>query len=215
MIYLIIGGASSGKSAFGEDLAEKLAQGIFGNRNFAESPDEEASPLEKLHKIYLATMKNEGEEAEKRIARHRRLRAGKNFETLEAPGLREMKGLSANPDLRNAVVLLETLSVLVANEMFSECGCFRDKEQTGSLAECIWETLKQLPCRHLVLMSDEIFCDGIVYDEYTESYRQVLGELHRLAAREGDGVFEVSAGIPYCLKGRNVMDETERSVSEV
>ena len=61
MMILVTGGASSGKSAY----AEQLACSLPGSR------------------YYLAAMKPFGEEGARRIARHRALRAGKGFVTVE------------------------------------------------------------------------------------------------------------------------------------
>ena len=54
MVILVTGGASSGKSAFGEDLARSL------------------KTEEKTRLIYLATMEPFGEEGRRRIQRHLR-----------------------------------------------------------------------------------------------------------------------------------------------
>ena len=60
-VTLVIGAAASGKSAY----AESLCLGHDGPR------------------VYLATMELFGEEGARRIARHRALREGKGFSTLE------------------------------------------------------------------------------------------------------------------------------------
>ena len=92
---LVIGGAASGKSRFAEEWVMRLP----GKR------------------IYLATMEALDAESEARIARHRLLRAGRGFETLECS-----LDLShcAVPDRAN--VLLEDLPNLLANEMFRPGG---------------------------------------------------------------------------------------------
>ena len=82
MFILVIGGAASGKSAFAESLACKGA-----------------SP-----RVYVATMQSVDTECEKRIARHRQMRAGKGFTTLECPSELE------NADIWGKTVLLECLS---------------------------------------------------------------------------------------------------------
>lgn len=61
MMVLVTGGASSGKSACAETLACALSESRF----------------------YLAAMKPFGEEGARRIARHKALRAGKGFVTIE------------------------------------------------------------------------------------------------------------------------------------
>ena len=95
MLTLIIGGASSGKSRFAEELVTSLPG----------------------RKVYLATMENAGVENQKRIATHRQMRKGKGFETVECPVNLASVLLPAE-----ANVLLEDLPNLVANEMFSSAG---------------------------------------------------------------------------------------------
>ena len=65
MILLVTGGSASGKSEYAENRALQMAK-------------EGQRPL-----IYLAAMMPFGKDAEKRIERHRQLRAGKGFETVE------------------------------------------------------------------------------------------------------------------------------------
>ena len=62
MFTLVIGGAASGKSEYAEELIL-------------------ASPLRP--RIYIATMEPFGAEGQARIARHRELRRGKGFQTVE------------------------------------------------------------------------------------------------------------------------------------
>ena len=59
---VVTGGSGSGKSAFAED---KIVS--FGPAK----------------RIYIATMHPYDEESHKRVARHRKMRAGKGFETVE------------------------------------------------------------------------------------------------------------------------------------
>ena len=99
-IALITGGSGSGKSAFAENLVLK-------------------QPAE--NRYYLATMQVYGSEGRERVMRHRQLRHGKGFETLEYPtDVADCIGKIHQPTA--AVVLLECMSNLVANEMFTETG---------------------------------------------------------------------------------------------
>ena len=95
MLSLVIGGASSGKSRYAEELVLRLPG----------------------HRIYLATMENTGRESLERITRHREMRRDKGFETVERP-----LAVASAPLSENANVLLEDLPNLVANEMFSPQG---------------------------------------------------------------------------------------------
>ena len=88
MMTLITGGAKCGKSK----LAEKLLDSFMGN------------------KIYMAAMLPYGEEAEAAIKRHRKLRKGKGFTTIEKYTDIEQTELP-----ENCAVLLECMANLCAN----------------------------------------------------------------------------------------------------
>ena len=169
MLILVIGGAASGKSAFAESLACKGA-----------------SP-----RVYVATMQSVDAECEKRIARHRQMRAGKGFTTLECPSELE------NADIWGKTALLECLSNLAANEMFAP-GMTPQKAKQNILNGI---DLLCRRCERVVIVSNEIFCDGIDYDASTQAYRVLLAQLNRAIAERADCVFEVVHGIPIRHKG--------------
>ena len=93
MIHLIIGTPDSGKSELAERLILEMSQG---------------RPV-----YYIATMIPYGEEGQNRVAKHRRMREGKGFITVEAPF---DAGSIILPE--DSCVLLECVSNLAANEMF-------------------------------------------------------------------------------------------------
>ena len=169
MLILVIGGAASGKSAFAESLACKGA-----------------SP-----RVYVATMQSVDAECEKRIARHRQMRAGKGFATLECSSELE------NADIWGKTALLECLSNLAANEMFAP-GMTPQRAQQKILNGI---DLLCRRCERVVVVSNEIFSDGASYDELTQAYRVLLAHLNREIARRADYVFEVIDGIPVVHKG--------------
>lgn len=101
---LVLGAAGSGKSAYAEQLCVDSARKL------------------RAGSLYLATMPSGGEDARRRIERHRKLREGKGFETLELPRL--LFGTDEDMLLRaqGEAVLLECVGTLVANELFAEEG---------------------------------------------------------------------------------------------
>lgn len=172
MLTLISGGAASGKSEYAEGSAVSAA--AAGNSL-----------------IYLATMQVWGEEDRRRVERHRTMRAGKGFLTVERP--EELAGVSVPAD---SVVLLECLSNLTANECFGSLG-FEGAE------ERILKGIDHLcaRCSHVVIVTNELFGDGITYPEETERYLKVLASLNRELARRADRVVEVVCGLPVVWKG--------------
>ena len=92
MFVLVTGGAASGKSAYAENLLLRSS----------------ASP-----KWYLATMLAQDAESRARVERHRAMRKGKGFLTMECPFALEKLVVP-----KNSALLLECLSNLLANECF-------------------------------------------------------------------------------------------------
>ena len=170
MLTSVTGGSGSGKSAFAEDKV--LA---FGE----------------AQRVYIATMHPFDEESHKRIERHRKMRAGKGYETIECyTGLKDVKLPSG------CVVLLECMSNLVANEMFEEQGAH---EQTvKDIMSGIDELVRQ--AAHVVIVTNEIFSDAVVFDKEMASYLEYLGKINQAVALRADEVVEVVYGIPVYQK---------------
>ena len=198
MIHLVTGGSGSGKSEYGEGL-------------ILDIPDGE--------RFYIATMESSGREAERRIARHRKLREGKGFFTIERP--RDLGGLILPGEGRQNV-LLECVSNLEANEMFGggACGLTESAGEAGACgpAELAGETgldrLTELARRivsdirslarqadHLVIVTNQVGEDGCCYDRETRTYIALVGRVNQELAKLADQVTEVVFGIPVIVKG--------------
>lgn len=193
MLYIIYGGSGSGKSAYGEDMAVKLSK----KRN---------SPL-----YYIATMYPYDEECEKRIKKHRSMRKDKGFETIECYG-----SLDSIVMEEPGVVLLECMSNLVANRMYGCPGyeafiaepgknekdgqALRDYHRAlaADLSEEIQRLLKR--AEDVVLISSNVFCDGLQYEKETEMYRKCLALLHHEIGKQADAVIEAVFGLPVVIK---------------
>ena len=167
MLNLVIGAAASGKSEYAEDIVMSLPR----------------------EKIYIATMEPFGAEAKERIARHRALRAGKGFSTVERP--RNLIDLTPEADWN---VLIEDLPNLAANELFSPEGGGADAVLTG--VERICKTASSV-----TIVTGDIFSDGGTYDTGTQEYMEMLADLHTKIAEKADNVVEVICGIPCAVKG--------------
>lgn len=175
-MILVIGGSGSGKSEY----AEKLIT--------------EAAEKRGLQLYYLATMQVYDQEDKRKVEKHRRMRDGKGFTTIE-----QQRDIRCILDKTvNAAVLLECISNLAANEMFKENKNAAPEEAIEKILYDISELNKK--CAALVIVSDDIFEDGIIYDEQTTAYINALGEINKGIAKEADKVFEVVAGIPVELK---------------
>ena len=175
MLTVVTGGSGSGKSEYAENTAVKLAK-------------EEGLPL-----YYIATMRPFGEEGKRRVERHRKLRAGKGFETIECYVNLENQELP-----ERGVVLLECLSNWTANRMFAP-----GAPEPAACLEALWGELERSIAQwgHLVVVSNEIFSDGVDYDQATRAYLWLLGGLNRRLAQRAQLAVEVVCGLPVVLQG--------------
>lgn len=201
MMHIVTGGSGSGKSAYAEGLV--LAAG-------------------EKRRIYIATMQPFGEEGRRRVERHRRMRREKRFETIECytglsslrisrerddrPGKNtfpESQTLPGNRSLpenqilpEKPVVLLECISNLTANEMYDEKGA------GAGTVEAVVEGVRSLKnqASTLIIVTNEVFSDGIQYDPSTMEYLERLGRINQELAAMADRVTEVVYGIPVKVK---------------
>lgn len=177
MITLVIGGSGSGKSEY----AESVLQAVCG--------------VEK--KYYIATMMAFGEEGKKRVERHRRLRQGKGFITIEQPvDIVRVAGdlVNQGQNVESSAAILECVSNLVANEMFREDGMRCQSDLDRLLGEELIALARSF--QDFVIVSNNVFEDGVVYDESTRNYQECLGRLNAYLATQADRMVEIVVGIP-------------------
>ena len=143
-------------------------------------------------RYYIATMEPFGEEGRRRVEKHRRMRADKEFETVEC-----YHTLSSARLPRRGTVLLECIGNLAANELYSPRG-------SGGHAEVaiLRGVDRLLPhCGALVIVSNEVFSGGSRYEGDTLRYLHLLDRVNRALAQRADQVCEVVCGIPVYHKG--------------
>ncbi len=174
MIHVVTGGSGSGKSAYAEDL-------ICEYRNLTGTGD----------LLYIATMFPYGAETGAKIERHRQLRAGKGFRTVECYtdiGQTAEMTVLKHPDCS---VLLECISNLTANELYMDGGA-------GELAEeSIIAGITKLGrnCRNLVIVTNEVFSAGDGGSPEMNDYLRTIGAVNCRLGRIADRVTEVVYGI--------------------
>ena len=170
MLTLVVGGAASGKSAYAERLVLRTA----------------------LPRYYLATMQVWDAECAARVEKHRRMRAEKQFETLECPLHLGTVRLPAR-----GTALLEDLGNLTANELYDPAGAGE------TAASAILDGLDRLAaqCEHLVVVSNEVFSGGANYAGDTDRYLKALAQVNNALAARADAVVRVVCGIPVYHKG--------------
>lgn len=194
MITLVTGGSGSGKSAYAESLLYSC-EGI---------------------RYYIATMQIYDAEGEKKVERHRKLRAGKGFLTIESPmnvgkiqfvcagepgqaQYRQEAERKGQCSSEKKSALLECMSNLTANEMFTKDGMKSEEEVVEKIVSEI-QTLSQ-KLDNLVIVTNSVFEDGVIYDAGTMEYLRALGRINAVLAHLADRVAEVVVGIPVELKG--------------
>ncbi len=178
MFAVVTGGSGSGKSACAEELILSL-----GERK----------------RYYIATMQARDEEGRARVRRHRAMRADKRFETIECPA--DLETAAVEP---GSAVLLECMSNLAANEFFD--GSSHTPEETAQKILAGLEKLRG-QCKDLVVVTNEVFSDGMDYDAGTRAYLECLGRINCAMARRADRVIEVVCGIPVFLQTADVRRE--------
>ena len=178
MIHLVTGGSGCGKSALAQDLTVSLSGGECC--------------------IYLATMKDENAESRARIEKHRRMRSDQAFETLELE-----RGLEAVRErVRGRCVLLECMSNLLANEMFTPEGVAKDP------AAAVMKDIEALgSARELVIVTGmaDMGCDD--RSGLTGAYLEELARINReLFAMSRDVLWVMCGEGMYLKKGGRVKD---------
>lgn len=101
----------------------------------------------------------------------------------------------------------------VANEMFSEenLSAVMDETKVKQLSHEIISgvTALQDSCDILIIVTNQIFEDGIRYDASTMAYIRLLGDINRQIAERAEQVVEVVAGIPIFIKRMEFKKEEE------
>lgn len=168
MFTLVIGGAASGKSEYAEGLV-------------LLSPHRP--------RTYIATMEPFDEEGRLRVEKHRRMRADKEFETVEC-----YTDLSSVRLPARGAVLLECIGNLAANELYSPSGAGDPLDAFFAIVEGVHSLRGQ--CGDLVVVSNEVFSGGDRYAEGTEDYLQLVAKVNRALAQHADRLCEVVCGLP-------------------
>ena len=183
MIELIIGKPDSGKSAFAEEkaLEKKMIPG--------------AGRL-----YYIATMQVIDEESEKRVIKHRKMREGKGFITIEKE-TDILNVLDEIDDPGNAIILLECISNLAGNEMHrsdhnAQCSNNGQKYDIVKIVSKVSDDIKRLSesVGNLIIVTNEFSFkdadDNIGYDEETKDYINIVSLVNERLKSFAEVVYE-------------------------
>ena len=181
MLIFISGGVRSGKSTLGEKIASKIAY---------------------ENKVYLATSKVYDEEMRARINKHQKDRQSEGFITIEKS---EDIGEIISQLRKTDTVMMDCLGTLVANEMFKDYTKKNNESDIPVFIEKIFSDIINVSksVSNMIVISNEIFSDGKIYDDATEKYIQVIGGLHIKIAAASDQAIE-------CIYGHNIVHKGEK-----
>lgn len=184
-LILLLGGARSGKSAYGEALATRLA---------GDAPV-----------LYIATATASDDEMRQRIARHQASRPP-HWLTVEEPRN------PASALLANAapVALLDCVTLLVANLLLASVEDHTIPDETdfanGAAEESVDRAIGDLlgatraRASTLILISNEVGMGIVPPYPLGRVYRDCLGRVNARLAAEADTVLLMVAGLPIELK---------------
>ncbi|MEG0894098.1 MAG: bifunctional adenosylcobinamide kinase/adenosylcobinamide-phosphate guanylyltransferase, partial [Oscillospiraceae bacterium] len=146
MIVFVSGGCKNGKSTY----AEKIAVALSKN----------AKPL-----YYIATMSPTDKEDEARIVRHQQSRKGLGFTTIEQPT--DIDKIVDKYDV-NGTYLLDSTTALLSNEMFLSDGSI-NKNSADSVSTQLTKLITKV--KNIVIVSDYVYSDAVLYDQFIKLYQ--------------------------------------------
>lgn len=194
MMHVITGGSGSGKSAYAE-------MWLTGKREKNEA-GKIICPY-----LYIATMRPFGAETQKKIERHRKMRAGKGFQTLECygdlrtldPAIQVWKTNQKSENYKAEGILLECVSNLLADVLYREDGSLVEDEK---VLEIIVGGIRYLNTQtdRLAIVTNEVHSDLQNYSDETKKYMELLGRINQELGKMADQVTEVVYGIPVRIK---------------
>ena len=179
-MIVVIGTPDSGKSEF----AEKVISSIEGV------------------KYYLATMETLTEASKERIEKHRKLREGKDFLTVE----KEVNLEEVAPIFAGKNVLLECMTNLVTNELYNYCGDrAAEEEDIQAIANKVVSEVQAVAdsASEIVIVTNNAFAGSDAENDWSFSYSKIMGMVNLEILAKADTVYNVSKGRGACLKGEN------------
>lgn len=174
-MIVVMGGSGSGKSAYAEQLV-------------MEQPER--------NRYYLATMRIYDAEGEKKVVRHRRMRAEKG-----------LPPSSVRRTLPKIFRWKKERCFWNVCRIWWQTNCSRmtfrwDAAKRKAVVEKVVSEVALLKqhATELIVVTNNVFEDGIRYDEGTMEYLKALGEINTGISAMAKEVIEVVVGIPIHLK---------------
>ena len=170
---LFVGGIRSGKSGLAQAWAE------------ARSP----------HRLFMATLRVEDDEMQRRVARHRAAR-GEGWDLLECADdvVGALEGLVTDPQ-RPSVVVLDCLSTWIA--------LLLERLDDTEILETVRVFCGMFPILpfDLGIVSCEVGTSLVPMHPLGRRFQDILGEANQCVAKACSTVLFVSCGLPLLIKG--------------
>ncbi len=173
-LELILGGARSGKSRYGETQAEQLTGAT-------------------AEVVYIATAQALDGEMQQRIIHHREQRPA-HWLTLEEPLQLAAALQHVRTEHPAAVILVDCLTLWLTNCLLSDQNDYWKRQKAALMDE-----LQQLQ-QPLLLVSNEVGYGIVPMGELSRRFVDEAGRLHQDIARLANDVTLVVAGIPMAVK---------------
>lgn len=183
-LYLITGGARSGKSSYAETIAKELGQRV----------------------TYIATAKTTDEDMVARIKYHQQSRP-QSWSTIEC-----YKGFVSLVDLQSFIqsdiLLLDCMTIMVSNLLLEEqidydtCGV----SILHTIEKKIFKEINQLLTiikqtnKTLIIVTNEVGFGVVPAYRLGNIFRDIAGRVNQFLAKEAEFVYVVLSGIPLKIK---------------
>lgn len=174
ILKFVLGGASSGKSEFAENLLKDCS-------NVA----------------YIATMiiENNDEEVSEKIIKHRQRRPD-HWQTFEKYELlsEQLNKIHSNFD----GIIIDCLTIYIS-KLYIDNGESSDFEDIKKEMDMLYDTIQKTNAT-VVIVAQEVGMGIVPNNHSARKFREISGEANKFVADKADDVWMVAAGLPIKMK---------------
>ncbi|PID84885.1 MAG: bifunctional adenosylcobinamide kinase/adenosylcobinamide-phosphate guanylyltransferase [Chloroflexi bacterium] len=183
-LTFVLGGARSGKSDYGEALAQKLSDDV----------------------VFIATAQAFDDEMRRRIKHHQAHRPA-HWHTIESP----TNIVQSLAEKKASVVLLDCMTVLVSNLILPLGDDLSEEAAETAVQREVNEIIQfiQKSDDHWIIISNEVGLSIVPENRLARLYRDVLGRANKQMAAVANEVIFMVAGLPLVVKS----DSPDKGIS--